>query len=340
MVVGIKHTRSATSTVIVMGAPFPAACTLNSEYGRSVMVARRKTIVSAASEGMSSAISFGVFCPAWPPSTIAIIRSRKVSPGFVVMRMMIQSERTRVPPVTALRSPPLSRMTGALSPVMALSSTEATPSTISPSPGTGSPASTRTKSPFRSRDAITGLGLAPRRGSEICLAWMSFRDFRSVSACAFPRPSAIASAKFANSTVNQSQREIARMKPGRASPRPTSDWIQRAVVKTLPTSTTNMTGLRAMCRGSSLRNESTMARLTIARSRGDAPRHVHRARDGPLRRLGCGDARRRQRRGSCTFDAWRRPQLHVLCDCFGAHRFVLTSARAAARRSVPRRGPE
>ena len=40
----------------------------------------------------------------------------------------------RVPPVTALRSPPLSRMTGALSPVMALSSTEATPSITSPSP--------------------------------------------------------------------------------------------------------------------------------------------------------------------------------------------------------------
>ncbi len=51
------------------------------------------------------------------------------------MRTMSQSESTRVPPVTALRSPPLSRMTGALSPVMALSSTEATPSTISPSPG-------------------------------------------------------------------------------------------------------------------------------------------------------------------------------------------------------------
>ena len=42
---------------------------------------------------------------------------------------------TRVPPVTALRSPPLSRTTGALSPVMALSSTEATPSITSPSAG-------------------------------------------------------------------------------------------------------------------------------------------------------------------------------------------------------------
>ena len=34
---------------------------------------------------------------------------------------MSQSDRIFVPPVTALRSPPLSRMTGALSPVIALS---------------------------------------------------------------------------------------------------------------------------------------------------------------------------------------------------------------------------
>src|SRR5262245_20696215 len=64
-------------------------------------------IVSAASR-MSSAISFGVF---WrlAPSTIEIIRSRKASPGFAVIRMTSQSESTRVPPVTALRSPPPDR---------------------------------------------------------------------------------------------------------------------------------------------------------------------------------------------------------------------------------------
>ena len=38
---------------------------------------------------------------------------------------------------------------------------------------------------------------------------MSLRALRSVSACALPRPSAIASAKLAKSTVNQSQSEIA-----------------------------------------------------------------------------------------------------------------------------------
>jgi hypothetical protein len=34
----------------------------------------------------------------------------------IVMRMTMRSLMTRVPPVTALRSPPLSRMTGADSP--------------------------------------------------------------------------------------------------------------------------------------------------------------------------------------------------------------------------------
>ena len=60
---------------------------------------------------MSSAISFGVFWRS-APSTNAIIRSRKDEPGEDVMRTMIQSEMTVVPPVTAERSPPDSRMTG------------------------------------------------------------------------------------------------------------------------------------------------------------------------------------------------------------------------------------
>jgi hypothetical protein len=53
-------------------------------------------------------------------STMAIMRSRKVSPGLTVMRTTIQSDSTRVPPVTAEKSPPDSRITGADSPVMAL----------------------------------------------------------------------------------------------------------------------------------------------------------------------------------------------------------------------------
>ncbi len=83
---------------------------------------------------MLRAISLGVFCRC-APSTRAIMRSRNVSPGLEVILTMIQSESTFVPPVTAERSPPASRITGADSPVMADSSTEATPSITSPSPG-------------------------------------------------------------------------------------------------------------------------------------------------------------------------------------------------------------
>ena len=95
---------------------------------------------------MLSAISFGVFCRS-APSTSLIMRSRKVEPAAAVMRTRIQSDSTWVPPVTAERSPPDSRMTGADSPVMAASLTEATPSMTSPSDGMVSPASTSTTSP-------------------------------------------------------------------------------------------------------------------------------------------------------------------------------------------------
>ena len=95
---------------------------------------------------MLSAISLGVFCRE-APSTRAIIRSRNVSPGRAVMRTTISSESTRVPPVTAERSPPDSRITGADSPVIADSSTLAMPSMISPSPGIISPATTTHSSP-------------------------------------------------------------------------------------------------------------------------------------------------------------------------------------------------
>ena len=122
---------------------------------------------------------------------------------------LILSDRTRVPPVTAERSPPASRMTGADSPVMADSSTEATPSMISPSDGMNSPAATKTRSPVRSLELgiFSTWPLLPVRR----LAIVSERALRNVSACALPRPSAIASAKFANNTVNQSQNVICRL---------------------------------------------------------------------------------------------------------------------------------
>ena len=162
IVVGIRQTSSAANAVTVTGAPCPASFTAKIENGSSVTVASRKMIVRAASR-MLSAISFGVFCRL-APSTIAIMRSRKVSPGSLLIRTTSQSDSTRVPPVTALRSPPASRMTGALSPVIALSSTEATPTTISPSLGMKSPASTSTRSPLRSSALVTRVATSPSPG--------------------------------------------------------------------------------------------------------------------------------------------------------------------------------
>ncbi len=153
---------------------------------------------------MLSAISFGVFCRE-EPSTSAIIRSRKLSPGRCVTRTTIRSERTRVPPVTAERSPPDSRITGADSPVIADSSTLAIPSITSPSAGISSPAATTTTSP--SARPLEGTSSRVPSWSRRW-ARVSARVRRSASACALPRPSAIASARFANRTVNQSQAAI------------------------------------------------------------------------------------------------------------------------------------
>ena len=138
----------------------------------------RKMIVRAESR-MVSAISFGVFCR-FAPSTRPIMRSRKVSPGFAVMRTLITSESTRVPPVTALRSPPASRTTGADSPVIADSSTVAAPSMISPSPGMNSPALTTTTSPFRACSSGTS-SIVPSARKTVCLRLSS-------SLCAVSQP--------------------------------------------------------------------------------------------------------------------------------------------------------
>jgi hypothetical protein len=118
-------------------------------------VAKTKMMVSPARR-MLSATSFGVFCRA-APSTSEIIRSRKVEPGAAVILTLIQSDSTCVPPVTADRSPPASRMTGADSPVIAASLTEAIPSTTSPSDGIRSPASTSTRWPDDSSSALMGI---------------------------------------------------------------------------------------------------------------------------------------------------------------------------------------
>ena len=150
---------------------------------------------------------------------------------------------TRVPPVTALRSPPLSRTTGALSPVIALSSTEAIPSTTSPSAGIISPAFTINRSPiFSSEAGSSSVILSRLLVSRLAITLV--RLFLSSAAFAFPCPSAIASAKFANSTVNHSQIATPKIKVGDSSVSPESDLNHNNVVSKLPRYTANITGLR------------------------------------------------------------------------------------------------
>ena len=186
IVVGIRQTSSATSTIIVCcGARVVA-------NGGRVTTASRKTIVSEASR-MFSAISLGVFCRA-APSTRLIIRSMKVSPGFVVILMTIRSERTFVPPVTADRSPPDSRMTGrrltgdrrlvdgrhALDDV-----------TVAGDDVAGLADDQVADAQLGAGHLLLGRPPASRRATVSVLA------LRRVSACALPRPSATASARLA-----------------------------------------------------------------------------------------------------------------------------------------------
>jgi len=108
-----------------------------------VATTNRNTRVNTASNTVR-AISFGVFVRS-APSTKAIIRSINPWPGSDVTRIMSSSEMMRVPPVTELAtSDPGSFSTGADSPVIADSSTLATPKTTSPSDGMMSPAITFT----------------------------------------------------------------------------------------------------------------------------------------------------------------------------------------------------
>src|SRR2546430_961349 len=225
-----------------------------------VTVANTKMMVRPTSR-ISSAISFGVFCLS-APSTSLIMRSRKVEPSAAVMRTLIQSDSTCVPPVTAERSPPDSRMTGADSPVIAASLTEAMPSITSPSDGMVSPASTSTTSPTLRLVLGTNLWLPRPSGPVSSLAWVSVRWRRNAAACALPRPSAIASAKLANSSVNHSHSTIWNSKP-MFSPPLTRSRINITVVSAVTTSSTNITGFFIRLRGSSLTKADPIAGTTI-----------------------------------------------------------------------------
>src|SRR4051794_22010506 len=152
-------------------------------------------------------------------------------------------------------------MTGALSPVITDSSIVAMPSMTSPSPGIRSPAWQITMSP----DLRLPAGICSIPKPRMRLATASDFVLRSASAWAFPRASAIASAKLANRTVNQSQRAI-----WNSNPRPVAPAVRsrtrKMVTRRAPTSTTKITGFLTSACGLSLRNESRIARLNISLS--------------------------------------------------------------------------
>jgi len=194
------------------------------------------------------ATSFGVL---WrrAPSIRPIIRSRKEWPDSAVTRTVIWSLMTRVPPVTAERSPPASRTTGADSPVIADSSTVAMPSTISPSEGITSPAPHTKRSPTFSSVPATRIS-SPARSLR-AIVWV--RVFLRASAWALPRPSAMASAKLANRQVNHSHRQIWRLKPEKSQK--TRNKVDRIEL----TQTVNRTRFLASSRGCNLRRASMTA---------------------------------------------------------------------------------
>ena len=156
-----------------------------------------------------------------------------------------------MPPVTEDLSPPDSRITGADSPVTALSSTDAMPSITSPSLGMVSPASTKTISPLRIASEPT---ISKLPSALIFFACRDLRALRRLSACALPRPSATASAKLANRTVNHSHKSICRSNQPSCVLSAIKARTARTATKIAPRKTMNITGFFHWIRGSSFRN--------------------------------------------------------------------------------------
>ena len=200
---------------------------------------------------MFSAISLGVFCRL-APSTSAIIRSMKLSPGFCVI----------------LHDDAVRQHGGATGDRGAVAAGLA-------DDGCGLAGDRRLvhrRNAFHDV-AVTGDGLAgldhhdvallqQRRGDLLFAArgaglssrrgggpWWRSWSCAGVSACALPRPSATASARLAKITVSHSHTTISQANQDGST-------IARTVLHAAPISTMNMTGLRHSVRGLSLRSAS------------------------------------------------------------------------------------
>ena len=234
IVVGARHTNRATSTVRLIGCPWPETCTLKIEYGSSVATTSRKTSVSAASR-IARAISLGVFCRL-APSTIAIMRSRKLWPG---QRRDADDEPVGNDARAARHGTAVAaafahhRGTFARDRALIDRSHAFDDFAIGRNRLTGfddhDVADDRDRWPERvdRRSRGSGLGAA-------CCAITDVRVFRSDAAWALPCPSAIASAKLANNTVNHSQTATPKMNPDDSPVAAHSEFTHSTVVRMLP----------------------------------------------------------------------------------------------------------
>ena len=199
---------------------------------------------------MFSAISFGVFCRE-APSTSAIIRSTKVSPGFggdahddpVGQHPRAAGDRAAV---AAGLADDRRRLAGD----RRLVDATRCPRRRRRRRGSTSPALDHDDVAERGRPTQTSLTAARSSPASASRRADAVRDrrvrvWRSASACALPRPSATASARFAKSTVSQSQTAMPASQR-RAPLGLARRSAMRRVVSTAPTSTMNMTGLRHM----------------------------------------------------------------------------------------------
>ena len=152
---------------------------------------------------MLRAISFGVFCRlgALDQGDHPV---EEALAGSVVMRTTMRSESTRVPPVTPSGRRRTRGSPGRDSPVMALSSTDGDALDHLAVAGDQLAGLAHAHVALVAARWRTSL-LDAAVGSCTTLAVVSARVLRRVSAWALPRPSAMASAKLAKSTVNQSQ---------------------------------------------------------------------------------------------------------------------------------------
>ena len=172
------------------------------------------------------------------------------------------SESSFVPPVTAERSPPASRITGRrLAGDRRL--VDRADALDDLAVGRDDLAGRRRRRCRRAAGPAPGTSSSVPSSSRRC-AVVVVRVARSAFACALPRPSATASAKFANSTVSQSQNAITPTNQSEPVCPRTRSSTKIPVVITLPSSTMNITGFLSWSRGSSFGNESATAPRTIS----------------------------------------------------------------------------